>query len=112
MIVTKNKFYTLEEIEKLKEKFQVYIKTVIDIKKKICSAGMHRHFEGEKILLKQGSKQKDIWGGGLDLETDIVDFQSMVNIRPKDNNPSTIIQNNEIQLQYKQLSEYFFKKIL
>lgn len=69
MIVTKSKPYTKEEIIHLKEQFDTYIKTVIDVEKKICSAGMDRHFEGEKILLDQYSKQSDIWGGGVDLET-------------------------------------------
>lgn len=30
---------------------------------------MDRHFEGEQLLLQQGSLQKNLWGGGLDLET-------------------------------------------
>lgn len=47
MIITKNKPFTKEEIKQLSEEFDVYIKTVIDIENKICSAGMNRHFEGE-----------------------------------------------------------------
>ncbi|MCL5783842.1 MAG: DUF5674 family protein [Patescibacteria group bacterium] len=74
MIITKTQPFTKEEIEKVKEQFDVYIKTVIDIDKKICSAGMDRHFEGEEVLLDQGSKQSDIWGGGIDLETKTIDF--------------------------------------
>lgn len=49
MIITRDEPFTKEEIGKLKEVFDVYIKTVIDIEKKICSAGMDRHFEGEEI---------------------------------------------------------------
>ncbi len=60
MIINTKKPYTRKEAERLKEVFGVYIKTVIDIKNKICSAGMDRHFEGEQILLKQGSEQRDI----------------------------------------------------
>ena len=69
MIITKNKPFTAQEIKQLKKQFEVYIKTAIDIQSKICSAGMDRHFQGEQILLKQGSRQSDIWGGGIDLET-------------------------------------------
>ncbi|NCN87604.1 MAG: hypothetical protein GW941_01770, partial [Candidatus Pacebacteria bacterium] len=81
MIITKSQPFTKEEIEKLKEEFEVYIKTVIDTENKVCSAGMDRHFEGEQILLKQNSKQKDLWGGGIDLETNEIDFNSFINIR-------------------------------
>lgn len=49
--------------------FSTYIKTVIDIENKICSAGADRHFESEKILLDFGSKQGNIWGGGIDTNT-------------------------------------------
>ena len=63
------------------------------MKRKICSAGMDRHFEGEKILLEQGSRQEDIWGGGIDIETKAIDYNSFINIRPTDNNTSNEIQN-------------------
>lgn len=112
MIITKSEPFTHEEIEKLKERFEVYIKTVIDIKKRICSAGMDRHFEGEEILLNSGSNQSDIWGGGLDLETKTIDFNSFINIRPKDNNTSNEIQSPDIRKKYESLTKYFFKEIL
>lgn len=66
MTILTSKPYTLSEIEKLKEQFEVYIKTVIDVDRKICVAGMDRHFEGEQMLLEKGSSQRDIWGGGVD----------------------------------------------
>lgn len=112
MIVTKSDPFTREEIEQLKELFEVYIKTVIDIKRRVCSAGMDRHFEGEEILVRQGSKQSDIWGGGIDLETNEIDFNSFINIRPSDNNTKNEIQSELVKAQYQQLSGYFFKVIL
>ncbi len=112
MIVTKKGPFTKEEIEKLKEVFDVYIKTVIDIKQKICSAGMSRHFEGEKILLHQGSMQSEIWGGGIDLQTREIDYNSFINIRPSDNNASNEIQDAEIRKKYAELTKYFFGEIL
>jgi hypothetical protein len=45
MIVTKSKPFTKREIQKIKELFGVYIKTVIDIERIVCSAGADRHFE-------------------------------------------------------------------
>ncbi len=112
MIITKSAPFTKEEIQRLKKQFDVYIKTVIDINKKICSAGMDRHFEGEQILLKDGSKQSDLWGGGIDLETNILDFNSFINIRPHDNNTSNEIQNPEMRKQYEDLTKYFFREVL
>lgn len=112
MIITKSEPFSQEAIEKLKEVFEVYIKTVIDIKRKVCSAGMDRHYEGEEILLKQGSKQSDVWGGGIDLETKIIDFNSFINIRPNDNNTSNQIQNPETRKEYEKLTRFFFSEAI
>ncbi len=111
MIITKNDPFTKAEIKKLKEFFDVYIKTVIDIEKKICSAGANRHFESEKILLDQGSKQSDLWGGGIDLETKVVDYNSFINIRPLDNNTSNEIQNAKIRKQFEEFTRFFFQEV-
>ena len=112
MIITKSTPFTKEEVEKLKELFDVYIKTVIDVNNKICSAGADRHFESEEILLKKGSKQSDLWGGGIDLEAKIIDCNSFINVRPVDNNTSNEIQDPELRKEFEKLSKYFFSEIL
>lgn len=111
MIITKAEFFLKEEIERLKEQFGIYIKTVIDIDKKVCSAGCDRHFESEKILLDQGSKQQNLWGGGIDLETKTIDCNSFINIRPGDNNTSNEIQDKTKRGKFEALMKLFFKEI-
>ncbi len=111
MIITKAEPFTLEEIAVVQEQFEVYIKTVIDIEKKICSAGADRHFESEQVLLAQGSKQTDLWGGGIDVETKTIDFSSFINIRPRQN-PSNEIQDTATREKYEELTKYFFKEIV
>ena len=101
----------VEQIEKTKELLGVYIKTVIDIKRKVCSAGADRHFKSEKILLNDGSEQANLWGGGIDIETKIIDCNSFINIRPRDNNTSNEIQNEKLRNQFEELSKYFFKEL-
>ena len=110
MIITKSTPYTNAEIKKLRKLFDIYIKTVIDVRKRICSAGCDRHFESEEILLNNGSKQTDIWGGGIDLKTKVIDFNSFINIRPKDGNTSNEIQDAKIRKKYEELTKYFLKK--
>ncbi|MFH1826859.1 MAG: DUF5674 family protein [bacterium] len=109
MLITKKDPYTKDEIKKLRELFDVYIKTVIDVKQKICSAGCDRHFDSEKTLLEQGSKQEDLWGGGIDLETMTIDCNSIINIRPQQNNNSNEIQNLTTRKEFDKLTKYFFK---
>ena len=111
MIITKKDPFTKKDLEKLSEEFETYIKTVIDIDKKVCSAGANRHFENEDILLKEGSNQSDLWGGGIDLKTLAIDNNSMINIRPNDNNTSNEIQDPEKRQALEDLTKYFFKEL-
>ena len=111
MIITKTTPYTSEEIKLLTEEFDVYIKTVIDLATKTCSAGCNRHFDSEQILLKGGSTQSQVWGGGIDLETMDIDFNSMINIRPNDGNASNEIRDASIREQYESLTKFFFAKL-
>src|SRR3989344_4146429 len=112
MIITKSEPFTKEEIKKLKELFDVYIKTVIDVDNKICSAGCNRHFESEKILLEEGSHQTNLWVGGIDLEAKIIDCNSFINVRPSDNNTGNEIQDPNLRKKFEKLMKYFFKEIL
>ena len=84
---------------KLSEDLAGYVKIVVDIKRKILAAGGKMHEDGEKLLLEDGSKQVDLWGGGLDLETSSIDFDSMINLRPAQNNPSREVLDQGIRKQ-------------
>lgn len=112
MIITKKEPYTEEEIEKLQEKLKPYIKTVIDLELKICCAGAKMHYEEEKILITSGSRQNDIWGGGVDVETKTIAFDSMINLRPNDNNLSNEILNPYKRKAFEELTSYFFSRII
>ncbi len=75
----------LESLKKVAEDLKGYIKVVVDVRRKILSAGGQKHVDGEQMLLKDGSRQDDLWGAGLDLETNQMDFDSMINLRPTQN---------------------------
>ena len=83
-----------ESRKKVAEDLKGYIKVVADVKRKILSAGGEKHVDGEQMLLKDGSKQEDLWGAGLDLETNEMDFDSMINLRPEQNRSREILDEN------------------
>ncbi|MFZ5800869.1 MAG: DUF5674 family protein [Candidatus Omnitrophota bacterium] len=62
-----------------------YIKVVVDIRRRILAAGGQKHLDAEQLLLRDGSRQEDLWGAGLDLETGEMDFDSVINLRPVQN---------------------------
>lgn len=111
MIITKAQPFTKKEIKNLQEQFDVYIKTVIDVKRQVCSAGADRHFESEQVLIIDGSKQSDLWGGGIDLGTKIIDYQSFINIRPNDDNNSDEIGSPKVREKFGRLMRYFFQTV-
>ncbi len=74
-----------ESRKKVAEDLKGYVKVVVDVRRKILSAGGQKHVDGEQMLLEDGSRQEDLWGAGLDLETDQMDFDSMINLRPAQN---------------------------
>src|SRR5260221_9825640 len=86
-----------EMLKNVAEDLDGYVKFVVDIDQEILTAGGARHVMGEEMLLKNGSLQKNLWGGGLDLETDGIDFDSMINIRPNDGNSSREVLDKKIR---------------
>ena len=109
MVITKKEPFTKEEVEILSGEFDTYIKTVVDIEKKICSAGANLHADNEQILISKGSAQDNLWGGGIDLETLTIAFNAMINLRPQDNNASNEILDPKRRRKFEQLMKYFFQ---
>lgn len=100
MIVLITNKATDADIKKAREEFGDYIKIVIDIKREMAAIGGKLHADAEKVLLKNGSKQEDIWGGGMKTATKEIDFQGVINIRPKQDNNSMEILNSEIRRKF------------
>ncbi|MFH1833247.1 MAG: DUF5674 family protein [Candidatus Levyibacteriota bacterium] len=91
---------TPEQIEKMAEDFDGYIKVIVDVEKNILADGGERHFDAEQEMLKLGSKQENLWGGGLDLETKEIDYNSIINLRSSQDNPSRDILSLEIRKKF------------
>ncbi len=80
-----------ETLKKVAEDLRGYIKVVVDVRRKVLAAGGEKHVDGERLLLEDGSLQKDLWGAGLDLETGETDFDSLINLRPTQNTSREIL---------------------
>ena len=71
--------------------FGSYIKLAVDIEREILVGGGELHSDCEAVLLEDGSRQKDLWGAGWYSLTQEVAYESLINIRPRQNNRSMII---------------------
>lgn len=76
------------------------VKAVVDIDKKIMAVDAELHADQEQKLLEEGSSQKNLWGINLYPEKegrDLIEFDSMINIRPWQNNRSRGADDPKIQ---------------
>lgn len=84
---------SLAELKAMAEKmFEGIVKADVDVAKSVVVFDMPMHVDGEAYLLKNGSSQPNVWGVNLHPEEygtdDFVEFDSMINIRPSQGNPS------------------------
>ena len=74
------------------------VKAVVDIEKEIIGVDAEMHADIEQMLLANGSNQDALWGINLwfeDDDDDFVEFDSMINIRPRQGNRSRDVENPE-----------------
>lgn len=89
------------------------IKAVVDIKKEIMAVDSPMHYDCEQLLLENGSSQEDLWGINLYLDSDniddMVEFDSMINIRPAQNNRTRGVEDENIQEKIKSVVAKWLK---
>ena len=98
------KSISVSELSEMAEKmYGSLVKADIDIVKNIFIIDMGMHADGEAYLLENGSDQKDIWGINLHPSEygtdDFIEFESMINIRPRQGNTSTNILDPKVRQQ-------------
>ena len=80
--------------------FGNFVKAVVDIEKKIIAIDAEMHADLEQFLLENGSEQKNLWGINFYSDMtgeDFVEFDSMINVRPSQNNRSRGVDDPEIR---------------
>lgn len=99
------------QIVELQKKYGDYLKITADIEMNLLVAGCSLHADGEVILLKNGGKQKDIWGGGINLLGKEVDMTAVLNIRPNLDNNSLEILDAERRKKFVEVVKYVFQEL-
>ncbi|MXV94634.1 MAG: hypothetical protein F4Z92_01860 [Gemmatimonadetes bacterium] len=80
------------------DQFGDWIKGVVDVSRGILAVGGDLHADDEALLLADGSRQQDLWGINLypeDEGADWIEFDSMINIRPRDGNRSRGVDDED-----------------
>ncbi len=82
---------TSETITDMLQAHRFYIKTVVDIRRQILAGGGEMHFDCETVLLDYGSQQEDLWGASWNPISQEIVYESMVNLRPRQNRSMQIL---------------------
>jgi Protein of unknown function (DUF5674) len=84
---------TPDQMRQMMETLGVYVKLAVDVEEEILAEGGELHADCEKVLLEEGSNQSDLWGANWYPLKQTLDYESLINIRSKDNNRSMEVQN-------------------
>ncbi|MBM3256270.1 MAG: hypothetical protein FJZ04_02270 [Candidatus Moranbacteria bacterium] len=100
---TVTKFITLQELKEMSSKmFDNLVKAVVDVEKKIMAVDAGLHADLEKLLLENSSKQTDLWGINIYPDKkgeEFIEFDSMINIRPYQDNRTRGVEDPKIREQ-------------
>ncbi|MDE2764489.1 MAG: DUF5674 family protein [Gemmatimonadota bacterium] len=80
--------------------FGDWIKAVVDLSRGVMAVGGDLHADDEALLLAGGSRQRDLWGINLHPDEkgrDWIEFDSMINIRPRDGNRSRGVDDERMR---------------
>jgi hypothetical protein len=82
------------------ELFGDMVKAVVDVEKEVMAVGAELHADEEAFLLERNSRQENLWG--INLYTDrilpeMIEFDSMINIRPRQNNRSRGVEDASLR---------------
>jgi hypothetical protein len=89
------------------ESFAEMVKAVVDIGRGVMAIGGDLHADEEQVLLQDGSRQEDLWGINLhpSAPEGLVEFDSMINVRPRQGNRSRGVEDAETQKRIIQIVE-------
>ena len=93
---------TIAELSVMAERmYEPLVKGVVDVKRRVLVLDAGLHSDEELFLLEQGSGQADLWGINLWPESfgteDFIEFDSMINLRPSQNNRSRGVEDAEVR---------------
>lgn len=94
------------------EGFGDMVKAVVDLEKEVMAIGGELHADEEAVLLEKGSQQKYLWGINIyptQNEDNWIEFDSVINIRPMQDNRSRGVESLELQKKIKQVVKKLIK---
>jgi hypothetical protein len=90
---------TSNQLQAMLEEYKTMVKIAVDIRRTIVVGGGEMHADCEQALLDAGSEQDDIWGANWYPAEQRIEFEALINIRPRLGNRGIVIQSEELRRQ-------------
>ena len=101
MKIIKDKIEIAELKEMAKNMYESLVKAVVDIEKGIMAVDAPMHIDEEQLLMEEEkSEPKNLWGINIwpgKEGAEFIEFDSMINVRPSQDNKSRDVKNPEIR---------------
>jgi len=95
---------TKQQLQDMMEILETYVKLAVDIDRGILAGGGAMHADCEAVLLEDGSQQEFVWGADWNPASQEVTFESLINIRPGQNNRSLELQNSTLRARVEEIT--------
>ena len=89
------------------------VKAVVDTERGIMAVDGELHADEQALLLEKGSKQENLWGINIYPDKsgdDFIEFDSVINIRPSQNNRSRGVDSQEIRTKILEITDQLIEK--
>ena len=96
---------TPQQLTDMLQVLGTYIKLAVDIQRGILAGGGAMHADCEAVLLEAGSQPENVWGADWNPAAQQATFESLINIRPRQNNPAMEILDPAIQSRIAQVTQ-------
>ena len=86
--------------------YNIMIKGVLDVENEVIAFGGEYHIDANKVLIEEGFKQDKIWGFNIIFKSDNdydIEYTSLINIRPNQNNFDMEIQDISLKENIKKI---------
>lgn len=95
---------TKQQLQEMMEMLETYVKLAVDVEREILAGGGAMHADCEAVLLEDGSQQEFIWGADWNPESQEATFESLINIRPRQNNRSLELQDPNLRAEVEKVA--------
>jgi hypothetical protein len=99
---------TPEQMIDMLQEYETMIKIVVDIRRRILAGGGEMHSDCESVLLDNGSEQDDLWGANWYPAEQRIEFESLINIRPRLGNRNIVIQDEDLRQKVESITREIF----